>query len=84
MEPYSPPGISMRRRKMATPIEERESFDKLIRVLEDALEAAAKVLGPNARPSARSRYHPIEHPYEIYQILCDLLDDAREGRSRLP
>jgi hypothetical protein len=31
---------------MADLIEEKESFDKLIRVLEDALEAAAKILGP--------------------------------------
>ena len=35
---------------MAT-IEERESFVKLIRVLEDAVEEAAKVLGPEARSS---------------------------------
>jgi hypothetical protein len=69
---------------MANPIEERESFDKLIRVLEDALEAAAKILGPSARPSTKSRYYVIENPYQIYQNLCDLLDDAREGRSRLP
>ena len=68
---------------MANPIEERESFDKLIRVLEDALEAAATVLGPDARPSARSRYHVIEHPYEIYQYLGDLLDDARAALLRL-
>jgi hypothetical protein len=69
---------------MPNPIEQRESFDKLIRVLEDALEAAARVLGPDATPSAKSRYYAIEHPYQIYQNLCDLLDDAREGRSRLP
>jgi len=33
---------------MADLIKEKQSFDKLIRVLEDAVEAAAKVLGPNA------------------------------------
>jgi hypothetical protein len=84
MELSTPLGISMKRNTLTTPIEDRESFDNLIRVLEDALEAAAKVLGPDARPSARSRYHIIEHPNEIYQNLCDLLDDARAGRSRLP
>ena len=68
---------------MADLIEEKESFDKLIRVLEDAVEAAAKILGPNARPALRSRYRALEHSAQVYENLSDLLDAAREGRSRL-
>jgi hypothetical protein len=68
---------------MADLIEKKESFDKLIRVLEDAVEAAAKILGPNARPALRSRYRALEHPSQVYENLSDLLDAAREGRSRL-
>jgi hypothetical protein len=68
---------------MADSIEEKESFDKLIRVLEDAVEAAAKVLGPNARPSVRSRFRALEHASQVYEDLSDLLDAARAGRSRL-
>jgi len=68
---------------MADIIEEKESFDKLIRVLEDAVEAAAKILGPNARPALRSRYRTLEHAAEVYEDLSDLLDAARAGRLRL-
>jgi hypothetical protein len=68
---------------MADEIEEKESFDKVIRVLEDAVEAAAKVLGPNARPGFRSHYRQLEHPAQVYEALSDLLDAAREGRVRL-
>ena len=68
---------------MADLIEEKESFDKLIRVLEDALEAAAKILGSNARPGIRSHYRTLEHASQVYESLSELLDAAREGRSRL-
>jgi hypothetical protein len=68
---------------MADLIEEKELFDKLIRVLEDALEAAARILGPDARPALRSHYRTLEHPSEIYENLSDLLDAARVGRARL-
>jgi len=64
-------------------IEEKESFDKLIRVLEDAVEAAAKILGPNARPALRSHYTALEHASQVYENLSDLLDAARAGRLRL-
>ena len=67
---------------MAT-IEERESFVKLIRVLEDAIEEAAKVLGPEARSSSIRRHGTVDHPYQIYENLCDLLDGARAGLLRL-
>ena len=46
---------------MADLIEEKELFDKLIRVLEDAVKATAKILGPNASPPLRSRYRTLEH-----------------------
>ncbi len=68
---------------MADLIEEKESFGKLIRVLEDALEAAAKILGPNARPGIRSHYMTLKHASQVYENLSELLDAAREGRSRL-
>ena len=68
---------------MANLIEEKESFDKLIRVLEDAVEAAAKILGQNARPALRSRYRALKHASQVYEDLSDLLDAAREGRLRL-
>jgi hypothetical protein len=64
-------------------MEERESFDKLIRALEDATEEAAKILGSNARSSFTTRHATINHAYEIYEYLCDLLDEARDARLRL-
>jgi len=68
---------------MSDLIEEKESFDKLIRVLEDALEAGAKILGDDARPGLRSHHRAIEHASQVYEDLSDLLDAAREGRSRM-
>ena len=68
---------------MAYPVEEKELFDKLIRVLEDALEAAAKVLGPNTGSSQLRRHDPVDHAYQIYESLSSLLDEARLGRSNL-
>ena len=63
---------------------ELASFDKLIRVLEDALERAAEILGPNIKPpSVRSRHGTLEHAFEIYEDLSDLLDASRAGRSKL-
>ena len=67
---------------MAT-IEERESFVKLIRVLEDAIEEAAKVLGSEARSSSRRRHQTVDHAYRIYENLSDLLDESRAGLLRL-
>jgi len=69
---------------MADSIAERQSFDKLIRVLEDAIEGAAKVLGPDVGSSSKRRQVTIDHAYQIYEYLCDLLDEAREARLRLP
>lgn len=66
---------------MAVSNEEVEAFDKLIRVLEDALEKAAKILGPNARPGSRSRYDNLKHASQVYEHLSDLLDATRAGRS---
>jgi hypothetical protein len=68
---------------MADLIEEKESFDKVIRVLEDAVEAAAKILGSNARPGLRSHYGTLEHASQVYEALSNLLDAARAGRSGL-
>ena len=68
---------------MADFAEEKESFDKIIRVLEDAVEAAAKVLGPNARPGLRSSFRTLEDASQVYEALSDLLDAARAGRLRL-
>jgi hypothetical protein len=62
--------------------EELESFSKLIRVLEDALERAAEILGPNERPSSRSR-HTIESAAQVYENLSDLLDATLAGRIRI-
>jgi hypothetical protein len=64
-------------------MEERESFDKLIRVLEDATEEAARILGSDARSSFRTRHTKIKSAPEIYEYLCDLLDEAREARLML-
>jgi hypothetical protein len=62
--------------------EELRLFDKLIRVLEDALEEAAKILGPNATPPSTSHYRPLEHANQVFTHLSDLLDAARAGRSQ--
>jgi len=61
--------------------EELRSFDKLVRVLEDALEEAAKILGPDVAPPSTSRYHPLERANQVYAHLSDLLDATRAGRS---
>jgi hypothetical protein len=61
---------------------EYEQFVKLIRVLEDALERAAAILGPEARPASQSRDH-IKRPAQVYEELSDLLDATREGRAQL-
>lgn len=64
--------------------EELALFDKLIRVLEDALERAAEILGANIKPpSTRSRHGTLEHAFQIYEDLSDLLDASRAGRLRL-
>jgi hypothetical protein len=68
---------------MADSIKEKESFDKLIHVLEVAVKAAAKILGPNVRSALLSRDRPLEHPSQVYEALSDVLDAAREGRVRL-
>jgi hypothetical protein len=68
---------------MANLTEEKESFDKVIRVLENAVEAAAKVLGPNARPGLRTSFRTLENASQVYEALSDLLDVARAGRVRL-
>jgi hypothetical protein len=61
---------------------EYEQFVKLIRVLEDALERAAAILGPEARPASHRRDH-IKRSAQVYEELSDLLDATREGRARL-
>jgi hypothetical protein len=61
--------------------EELDAFSKLT-VLEDALERAAEILGPNAK-FPKSNSHTIEHAFEIYGELSDLLDATRAGRMRL-
>ncbi|HVN27088.1 MAG TPA: hypothetical protein VMT64_01305 [Candidatus Binataceae bacterium] len=67
---------------MAASMTELESFDKLVRILEDALEGAAAILGPDAKAPSLSRHH-IEHAYQVYEDLSDLLDATRVGRSKL-
>jgi hypothetical protein len=62
--------------------EELEAFAKLTRVLEYALERAAEILGPNAKFPTRNS-HTIEHAFQIYEDLSDLLDATRTGRMRL-
>jgi hypothetical protein len=59
-----------------------QQFVQLIRVLEDALEQAAAILGPEGRP-ARQSHEQIEQPAQVYQELSDLLDATRKGRLRL-
>jgi hypothetical protein len=63
--------------------QEKESFDKVIRVLEDALEAAAKILGPNARPGLRVHHRTPVSASQVYEDLSDLLDASRAGRLQL-
>jgi hypothetical protein len=65
-----------------TNVNEEQLFVQLIRVLEDALERAAATLGPNVKPPSRN-HHTIEHPFQIYEDLSDLLDAARAGRLRI-
>jgi hypothetical protein len=62
---------------------ERELYNRLIQVLEDALEKAAGVLGQDTRDSSRKRRVTIHHASEIYEYLCDLLDETLEARSKL-
>ena len=47
---------------VADPIEERDTYSNLIHVLEDALEKAAEVLGPDVRASAERRAPPSTRP----------------------
>lgn len=56
-----------------------DQFIKLIRVLEDALEKTAAILDLDARPAARSHEH-IQHPYQFFEELSDLLDATRSGQ----
>jgi hypothetical protein len=51
--------------------EELRSFDKLVRVLEDALEEAAKILGPDVALPSTSRCHPLERANQGYGHLSD-------------
>ncbi|MBV8135568.1 MAG: hypothetical protein JO121_08010 [Deltaproteobacteria bacterium] len=67
---------------MSDPIKDRDRYSKLIRVLQDALEKSAEILGENVRAGAERRV-TIKHPYEVYEYLCDLLDETVEARSRL-
>ena len=61
--------------------EELEALAKLTRVLEDALERAAEILGPEAKFATRNS-HTIEHAVQVYEDLSDLLDATRAGRMR--
>ena len=63
--------------------EERDRYNRLIEVLEDALGKAAAVLGADTRVSARKSRTTIHHASEIYEYLCDLLDETLEARSKL-
>ena len=67
---------------MSDPIKDRDRYGKLIRVLQDALEKSAEIMGENVRTEG-NRGVTIEHPYEVYEYLCDLLDETVEARSRL-
>jgi hypothetical protein len=79
----SPPtGTKGKNGIMAPPNDELDSYNKLIRVLEDALEAAAGILGSEARPPLRSRYEALDQAAEVYSGLSDLLEAARAGRMR--
>jgi hypothetical protein len=63
---------------------EKESFDKLIEVLRDALGKAEKILGPNVKPPSGKPHETVEHAFDVYDNIWDLLQRARAGRSRLP
>jgi hypothetical protein len=52
-------------------------------VLEEAVEKAAKALGPETRMSCRESRITIHNASQIYEYLCDLLDEALAARSRL-
>jgi hypothetical protein len=71
--------------QMANPNEERdrEAFDKLIILLEDTCEQVATILGDDARSSAANSRRTIDRPYQVYEVLCDLVDETRVGRSRM-
>jgi len=61
----------------------RDSYNKLIEVLEDALGKAAAALGPEARDSSSQNRIAIHEPGEIYQYLGELLDETLKARSKL-
>ena len=63
--------------------EERERYNQLIGVLENAVEKAANALGPNSGDSMRESRITIRSAHDIYEYLCDLLDEALAARSRL-
>jgi len=63
--------------------EERERYNRLIEVLENSVEKAANVLGPHSGDSLRESRIKIRSAHDIYEYLCDLLDEALAARSRL-
>ena len=68
---------------MASSNEERETFDKLIVLLEETCDKAIEILGPyTASPAIR--HETLENPFHVYDNLWDLLEAARAGRSKFP
>jgi hypothetical protein len=81
----TPAQLEGKENQMANPNEERdrEAFDKLIILLEDTCEQVATILGDDARSSAANSRRTIDRPYQVYEVLCDLVDETRVGRSRM-
>ena len=69
---------------MASSNEEREAFDKLIVLLEEACDKAIEIPDPYSPPSPAIRHETLENPFHVYDNLWDLLEAARAGRSKFP
>jgi hypothetical protein len=72
--------------KMASSDEERESFDKLIALLEETCDEATQILGSYTKPTTPYSvigHEPLENAFHVYDTLGDLLQAARAGRAKL-
>jgi len=71
---------------MASSNEERESFDRLIALLEETCDKATEILGSYTKPSAPYsiiHHETFENAFHVYDTLWDLLQAAQIGRAKL-
>jgi hypothetical protein len=81
---YELPPRRHARAEVKKPMTEKESFDQVIRVLEEALEKASRFLGPGTDRTPTSKNWTLENAHKVYEALYDLLKAARAGRAKLP